>query len=158
MVKVKNYPLKSLSWETVLKDIQNRYPDVSHMTIEQLDEVLNGTSAGYPILIDVREKVEYDMSHLREGIYADPSGNWRMALQNIPFDRLIVVYCSVGERSASFARKLKQGGYSRIFNLEGGIFKWANSGRPVYREDKMVKEVHPFNDNWGQLLNRNYRK
>ena len=39
-----------------------------------------------------------------------------------------------------------------VFNLEGSLFKWANEGRPVYRGSERVQEVHPFDEDWGELL------
>jgi hypothetical protein len=29
------------------------------------------------------------------------------------------------------------------------IIRWANEGRPVYRDGRAVAEVHPYDDQWG---------
>lgn len=65
---------------------------------------------------------------------------------------MIVVYCSVGYRSSRLARQLRTRGVKNVFNLEGSLFKWANEGRPVYRGSERVQEVHPFDEDWGELL------
>ena len=39
-------------------------------------------------------------------------------------------------------------------NMEGSIFKWANEGRPVYRDGERVEKVHPYNETWGRLLDK----
>lgn len=69
----------------------------------------------------------------------------------------IVVYCSVGVRSAQFAEKLQQAGYPNVYNLNGSIFEWANENRPLYQGQQQVTQVHPYNSFWGKLLVPNYR-
>lgn len=44
---------------------------------------------------------------------------------------------------------MQQSGFSNVYNLDGSIFAWANEGRPVYRGDKQVDEVHPYNQSGG---------
>ena len=43
----------------------------------------------------------------------------------------IFVYCRVGGRSAKAADKLSQMGFKEVYNLEGGIIQWTESGFPV---------------------------
>jgi rhodanese-related sulfurtransferase len=64
----------------------------------------------------------------------------------------MVVYCSIGYRSARLVEKLREGGFSEAKNLEGSIFQWANEGRPVVQNGEVVEEVHPYNKTWGLLL------
>jgi hypothetical protein len=54
------------------------------------------------------------------------------------------------------AQTLEQQGWDAVVNLEGSLFEWANSGRPVFRGDEEVEVVHPFDQFWGQLLKSNY--
>ena len=69
----------------------------------------------------------------------------------------VVVYCSVGYRSAELVKRLKATGAGNVFNLEGSLFRWANEGRPVYRGAERVFEVHPYDADWANLLDRRYR-
>ena len=68
-------------------------------------------------------------------------------------DRPIVLYCAVGYRSSAAVADLIQlhdpDILDRIWNLEGSIFEWANSGRPVYRGDVEVDRVHPYDERSG---------
>jgi rhodanese-related sulfurtransferase len=70
-------------------------------------------------------------------------------------DLLIICYCSVGYRSANFANKLLKSGYSNVYNLKGSIFEWANKGQELYSDGNKVSKIHPFNKEWGQLLQKN---
>ena len=86
----------------------------------------------------------------------DP-GNPDVEELSIPTDATVVVYCSIGYRSAAIVDQLKDAGVDDVYNLEGGLFEWANRDRPVYRGDERVREVHPFNRWWGMLLKRERR-
>jgi hypothetical protein len=37
------------------------------------------------------------------------------------------------------------------------VFEWANSGYPVFRDGEAVREVHPFDAEWGRLLDPELR-
>lgn len=97
-----------------------------------------------PLLLDVRTHAEIVVSTLPGAIAHDPA-------QPLPRERLIVVYCSLGWRSAAVAEDLAAEGYDAR-NLEGGIFAWANEGRAVVRGDASVTQVHPFDRLWAYWL------
>jgi len=69
----------------------------------------------------------------------------------------IVVYCSVGYRSARVAHWLAGQGYTNVRNLEGSLFQWANEDRPIFRDGRSTLEVHPYDRRWGLLLESRYR-
>jgi hypothetical protein len=76
---------------------------------------------------------------------------------SIPEDKPIVTYCSVGYRSAAFAKKLSEAGYRNGTNLEGSIFRWANENRPLVHDGQPTDKVHPYNRLWGILLDKSHR-
>lgn len=49
--------------------------------------------------------------------------------KNLP----LVLYCKAGGRSAHAADLLAQQGFSKIYNLTGGITAWESAGKPVQR-------------------------
>lgn len=103
------------------------------------------------MLLDSRAVAEYGVSHLQGAIRVEPVSDGPV-LADLRRDALVVVYCSVGYRSAAVARRLKALGYQRVYNLEGGIFQWANEGRPIYRGDEAANQVHPYDRLWGRFL------
>jgi hypothetical protein len=74
-------------------------------------------------------------------------------LDTLDRDAPVVVYCSVGYRSAKVTAALQERGFTQVANLKGSIFRWANEGRPVVRGSTGVREVHPYDHTWGTLLN-----
>ena len=85
-------------------------------------------------LLDVREREEYDLCHL-DGAVLVPVGMIAAAAaadrKRIPTDKPVIVYCHHGIRSANVANYLyTQGGYTNLYNLEGGINAWAQQIEP----------------------------
>ena len=76
-----------------------------------------------------------------------------MKVLRIPKDAILVVYCSVGYRSEKIGEKLKALGFSKVYNLYGGIFEWSNRGYPlVDQKEQPTTKVHAFNKDWGRWL------
>lgn len=104
------------------------------------------------VLLDTRPVAEFDVSHLPGARRVDPTTRDTAAL-GIPPRARVVVYCSVGWRSGHVARRLLDAGRGRTWNLEGGLFAWANEGRPmVDASGNATARVHPFDAAWGRLL------
>lgn len=148
---------ETLTWEKVISEIRNKYPDVKQLQTDELQSWLTYSKRKPVILIDARSEEEFHVSHI-SGAKLVPykSKDPLKYLTNIKTDNPIVVYCSVGYRSSILARKLKTLGYKEIYNLEGSIFKWANEGRPLVQDDSLAHKVHPYNAYWGSLLDRKY--
>jgi sulfur-carrier protein adenylyltransferase/sulfurtransferase len=82
-----------------------------------------------PLLIDVREAWEFALARLPEAQLM-PLGEVMRAPPLLPDDRDIVVYCHHGMRSQQAAYRLQAAGYSRVFNLSGGIDAWSEDVDP----------------------------
>ena len=71
-------------------------------------------------LVDVREPFEWEVCRL-DGAVLIPLGELPEALDRLPRDRELVVYCKGGARSARAAAFLRGRGFARVLNLTGGI-------------------------------------
>ena len=73
-------------------------------------------------IIDVRSKTEYNEGHL-EGAINIPEYELKSNFKNLNIDKnkVIVLYCISGSRSKRAYFKLKQMGYSQVYNLYGGL-------------------------------------
>lgn len=141
--------LRRLAWPLLILWIRRRFPDVAVISCEELAEQLAGAGP-MPVLIDARGPEEFALSHLagaRRLPGPDASAGAGLARQTA-----IVVYCSVGYRSARLARSLRQAGFSDVRNLEGSLFRWANLGLPLAGAGSGRPRVHPFHPCWGLLL------
>jgi rhodanese-related sulfurtransferase len=141
----------ALTWEIIDATIDRKFPDVKNIDTDTLNTLIN--QGKNLVLIDVREKSEFAVSNIPTAINIP-------RVDDVLFkkDALIIVYCSVGLRSANFAQKLTAHGFTKILNLRGSIFQWGNKGYPLQRGETTVKAVHPYNNKWGQLLNPKLRQ
>ena len=92
---------------------------------ERLDEVM---------LIDVRQKSEWDEGHIPGAIHFEGG---RVAWEKLPFphDKPLAIQCSSGNRSMSVTSVLRRRGYRNVIQVEGGITKWKMHGFPVTQEN-----------------------
>lgn len=105
-------------------------------------------------LLDAREKEEYKVSHLENATWIGYNTFNANSMKEIPKDAIVVVYCSVGYRSEKIGEKLQKMGYSKVYNLYGGIFEWTNRAYPlVNANNKSTIEVHAYDQDWGRWLN-----
>lgn len=142
-------------WTLVNAKIRSEFPEVQRITTAELAAWLSDGRRATPVLLDVRTRAEFDVSHIEGAQHVEPTAAASMIRH--PQDRPIVTYCSVGYRSGAFAQKLIEAGFKNVVNLEGSIFRWANEGRPVVRDGRRVEQVHPYNRTWGLLLKKHYR-
>ena len=105
--------------------------------------------------LDTREKGEYNVSHLTGALYTGYDNFSWSALKGIDTNETIIVYCSIGVRSQNIAEKLAEKGYHNVYNLYGGIFLWADQGRPMKdKTGKTTKKVHAYNKFWGRWIQK----
>lgn len=147
----------SMSWNAVESLVERDFPEVAVISTDSLAAWLADSTRRPPLLLDAREAEEYAVSHLPGAVRVPPdlsADSLAAALNDQPDarERPVVVYCSVGYRSAGVAERLGEAGFRDVQNLEGSIFRWANEGRAVVRNGATVSEVHPYNAVWGRLL------
>lgn len=151
-VFIRNVALSGVEWLVHLS------APIAEVTPEILRERV-GTDSSSVLLFDVREREEYDISHIAGAIQLSPS------ITSLDFTRLygnhvrgkhIVFYCSVGKRSGDAALRIdsaaRERGAISIENLRGGIFRWYNAGFEVKNAVGITQAIHPFNNQWKLLV------
>jgi molybdopterin/thiamine biosynthesis adenylyltransferase/rhodanese-related sulfurtransferase len=101
----------------------------STITPRELRELLD--SGQKVALIDVREPVEWDINHI-DGAQLIPKSsiNSGEGLAKLPQDRIPVLYCKTGVRSAEALAVVKKAGFADAVHLQGGIVAWAKQMQP----------------------------
>ena len=141
-----------LTWQAIDKKIAVLFPSAEVITVKELKGKLKDKEP--LVLVDVRKKEEFDVSHLPGAVHIPRADEIVRRYQ--AFTGMVVVYCSVGYRSADMAEQLTEAGMKRVFNLKGSIFAWANRGYPVVNKQGTTRVVHPYDRHWGQLLRKKY--
>ena len=149
--------VRSIEWFILEQSLRHRFPKVKWITTAQLADWLADKQRPAPVLLDVRTEEEWNVSHLSGARWVDPKAPVEEVISGMPKDTPIVTYCAVGYRSGALATKLREAGFTNVWNLEGSIFQWANERRPLVREGQTVKTVHPYSSLWGRLLGDDVR-
>lgn len=103
---------------------------IQHVSAVALrDWLAHGSDA--PLLLDVREPWEIAICAL-PGSTNIPMGEIPSRASELPTDREVVVVCHHGVRSLRVAHYLAERGYTRIYNLTGGVDAWANDVDPDF--------------------------
>ncbi|AUC60073.1 hypothetical protein AA637_02390 [Cyanobacterium sp. HL-69] len=95
------------------------------ITPQELEQRMKNKSV---VLIDVREKDEYDQGHIPGALLKPLSEFSAKELASYPN---IVLYCRSGKRSHTAAEKLIEAGLTTITELQGGISAWQQAHFPV---------------------------
>lgn len=124
---------------------------VTDLTVDELKQV----SAPTAVLLDTRERNEFDVSHLADARWVGFKDFDLSRVDDLPKDAVIVTYCSVGYRSERIGEKLQKAGFQNVVNLKGGIFDWVNKGNSVVDgQGQPVKQVHGYDEKWGKWLKK----
>lgn len=84
------------------------------------------------VLLDVRTPEEYRQAHLR-GALLIPLGELGNRVKEIPRGKPLLVYCSVGARSAAAANFLASQGFAEVYQMADGLVGWYRNGFPLER-------------------------
>lgn len=103
------------------------------------------------VLVDVRTKVERDVSYIGRSISKEEFEANRPKY----IDKEIVFYCTIGVRSTQYAIEKMREGFI-VFVLKGGVLSWAHAGKTfVGPNNEETKKVHVYSEAWN-LLPKDY--
>lgn len=131
---------RRLIMERMIEEIREDHPDVATISAAALREAL---PTGDFVLVDVRTERERRVSTLPGAIAA---GEFEQRLAELA-DRTVVVYCTIGARSSSYARKMGRRGVN-VLNLEGSVLAWTHAGGPLVHGVEPTKRLHVYGRRW----------
>ncbi len=91
---------------------------VSELTAQQVSKEKNA------ILVDVREKEEWDKGHVEGAHHHALSQIRNNHFPNIAQNKEIILYCQKGMRSIQAAQILNREGFTKVYSLSGGYEAW----------------------------------
>jgi rhodanese-related sulfurtransferase len=92
------------------------------------------------LVLDLRAKEYYDAGHIGDArnvpvaelpSQADALKKWR--------DKTVITYCDSGAAGAAGARALMKLGFTKVFNLHGGLNAWVKDNLPLAKTLPAVK-------------------
>jgi rhodanese-related sulfurtransferase len=81
------------------------------------------------VIIDVREDSEWNEQHIPGAIHIPLAQlNERLSELKQYKDSPVITQCKAGGRSAQALSILKSAGFSKVYNMDGGIMAWDEAG------------------------------
>lgn len=102
-------------------------PEVS---VKEAVGLMKGTPR--PVIVDVRERAEYDRGHL-PGAISLPSKEFKDRVESLklPKNEPVILYDADEALARDATRALYESGYQGALTLKGGIEAWRTAGHPV---------------------------
>ena len=105
-------------------------PPYRNFTPQQFD--LARTRNTNSVVLDVRTRDEFVEGHIPGAVLIDfKAPDFKQKVGQLDHDKLYLVHCAAGGRSAKAAELMGSLGFERVFNLEGGMKAWTAAGKPV---------------------------
>jgi rhodanese-related sulfurtransferase len=88
--------------------------------------------SGEAVIVDVREKDEWDEGHIPDAIHLSRGTIELDVEEKVPdTNATIICHCGGGGRSALAAESLQRMGYKNVRSMAGGLKAWKAAGLPI---------------------------
>lgn len=103
----------------------------ANITPEQAQELI----ARGALVLDVRQPDEWIRGHIPQAELVPLDGIYLFgkAIADYPKDREVILVCEMGQRSVVAAEIALVAGYTRVYNLVGGMGAWRAKKLPLAR-------------------------
>ena len=93
-----------------------------------------------PVLIDLRERADYEQGHISGAINV-PSADFKERLASLKLPKIdpVVLYSADDARARDATRLLYESGYQGALTLKGGIAAWQSAGQAVTKPQATAK-------------------
>ncbi len=84
------------------------------------------------LIIDVRTPAEFAEDHIANAVNIDYySESFKDKLNGLDKDKTYLIYCRSGNRSANTRKIMGEMGFTKVYDISGGIANWKSEGLPV---------------------------
>ncbi|HET7819148.1 MAG TPA: rhodanese-like domain-containing protein [Bacteroidia bacterium] len=82
--------------------------------------------------VDVRTPAEYTSGHIKHFINIDyKNEGFEKELDKLDKNKPTFIYCRSGKRSEAANKIMNKLGFKEVYDLQGGILSWQESGQPI---------------------------
>lgn len=86
-------------------------------------------------LVDVRTVKEFNENYIDGAQNIVYDAEFEYKLSPLKKDKAVIVYCRSGRRSTFSADIMEKQGFTKIYELDGGIIQWMKDDNPVKKPD-----------------------
>jgi rhodanese-related sulfurtransferase len=117
----------AMSLTTSCIETQTDREGIKLVTAEEMQSILELEDVQ---LVDVRTPKEHSEIRIANSQNIDfQSPTFDEDIEKLDKDKPVILYCKSGRRSAKCSRKMKDAGFTKVYDLEGGISKWKHSDK-----------------------------
>jgi hydroxyacylglutathione hydrolase len=120
--------------------ITDREEELAQVELVDADTTADLVEQGKVNVLDVRGLSEYKEGHVPGAVHI-PLGYLEDRIDEVPYDKPLIVHCLSGFRSTIAASILHAHGRMEIQNLTGGYESWASAGKPIERSAREYEAV-----------------
>jgi len=85
-------------------------------------------------LVDIRTPQEYNQGHMEGALnYNFYKPSFMQQMNSLDKSKPVYIYCRSGNRTGSASKKLKRAGFTKVYDLKGGINNWLRTGFTLIR-------------------------
>lgn len=126
-----------------------------HLTAEEFNKI---TDESDYLLVDFRNHYEHEVGHFKGAILPDVD-TFRDSLPEIEEkiltgneDKKVIMYCTGGIRCEKASAWFKHRGFKNVYQLDGGIIKYANDCKEQGLENKFIGKNFVFDERRGERI------
>ena len=125
-----------------------------HLSAAAFNRIIDSPST---VLIDMRNHYEHEVGHFKGAITPDVD-TFRDSLPIVESilrehgEKDIVMYCTGGIRCEKASAWFKHKGFERVYQLEGGIIKYAHDVEQAGLENKFIGKNFVFDERLGERI------
>ena len=99
---------------------------------DKVYDLLSKNNKNNSILLDVRTEDEFIESKINNSLNIDfYSDNFKISILSLDKSKTYYVYCRSGRRSLNTVEFMRENGFSKSYNVDGGIIKWTDLKLPL---------------------------
>ena len=114
------------------KDVNGKKSEIVELiTVDEMDSLLELQRVQ---LVDVRTPKEYEDGHIEGAININFNDkNFESLISKVDKSKPVAVYCGRGGRSGKCSNYMIKAGFTKIYDLDGGITEWKYKGKSVVK-------------------------
>lgn len=111
--------------------------DKEQLSVDEFETKLNQTPEGQ--LVDVRTPEEFRKNHIKGAFNININGNeFEKQVAALDKTKPVLVYCLSGGRSAKAAEYMRKQGFSKVYEMDGGMMQWTAQNKPFEASEKSL--------------------
>ena len=110
--------------------VESAFTNISALDAQQIIATQANSENFY--LLDVRTDQEFSEAHIKGAHKLDfYAANFALDVAKLDRDKLYLLYCRTGVRSARTFALMQQLGFRKVYNMRGGILSWYQQRLPL---------------------------